>query len=83
MPGAERWTKGDETQEGSSWQDLLIIESTGFQERNGAFLTIGIAVNGLCAYTFYRNLGCIFLFLPRSFIIPFIRKRPEKSGSVS
>ena len=83
MSGAERWTKGDEKQEGVKLArppDYRKYRLSGKEWLR--FLTIGIAVNGLCAYTFYRNLAAFFLFLPAVFIIPFIRKKDLKKERI-
>ncbi len=39
---------------------------------------IGIAVAGLCAYTFYRSIAAFLLFLPLAFAYPFYKKKDLK-----
>ena len=83
MPGAERWTKGDEKQEGVKLArppDYRKYRLSGKEWLR--FLTIGIAVNGLCAYTFYRNLAAFFLFLPAVFYYPIYKKKDLKKERI-
>ena len=83
MPGAERWTKGDEKQEGVKLARPPDYRKYRLSGKDWLrFLTIGIAVNGLCAYTFYRNLAAFFLFLPAVFYYPIYKKKDLKKERI-
>ena len=85
MSGAERWTKGDEKQEGVKLArppDYRKYRLSGkewlrfFDHRNSG-------KRALCLYLLPKS-GCIFSVSACSFfIIPFIEKRPEKRADPS
>ncbi len=46
------------------------------------FSAVGIAVDGLCAYTFYRSAAAFFLFLPVALYYPFYKKKDLKKERI-